>query len=70
MATEDGRYLMQYRDPEEHVSMRDTWGAFGGWIEEGESAKAALMRELLEELAFTPETVQWFHRCTQPQFHR
>lgn len=47
----DGCYLMQLRDPLEHIFFPGHWGLFGGAIEEGESDIDALRRELLEELA-------------------
>jgi len=35
-------------------------GLFGGTIEEGEEASAALLRELVEELEFSPRQVSYF----------
>ena len=50
--TADGRYLMQLRDDVSHVSMRNHWGLFGGIVEKGERPERALVRELMEELAY------------------
>lgn len=51
----DGRYLMQHRDAKDTIFYPDHWGCFGGAIEPGESAEAALRRELQEELELTLE---------------
>lgn len=50
--TADGRYLMQLRDDAPHVSMKNHWGLFGGIVEQGERPERALVRELIEELAY------------------
>jgi len=47
----EGRYLMQLRDPLDHIFFPGHWGLFGGAIEKGESDLEALHRELFEELA-------------------
>ncbi|NQV44704.1 MAG: NUDIX domain-containing protein [Rhodospirillales bacterium] len=60
LITNEGRYLMQHRDPHMHVSMRDMWSAFGGWIEAGETAKEAIIRELQEEIGLITSQVEWF----------
>lgn len=57
--TDDGHYLMQLRDGAPEIFMPRCWGLFGGRIEAGESAEAALLRELNEELDFVP-------RCCSP----
>lgn len=56
----DGRYLMQHRDPFPHLRVPDHWGLFGGRIEDGETPRQALFRELAEELEFTPRRADWF----------
>lgn len=58
----DGRYLLQHRDPLPGIFFPGWWGLFGGALEPGESAAAALRRELQEELQFDPETILPF--CT------
>lgn len=60
----EGRYLMQLRDPLEHIFFPGHWGLFGGAIEEGESDIEALRRELREELALevAAENFSYFTR--------
>lgn len=41
-----GRIALQLRD-----DLPDTWGLFGGWIEENETPESAAIRELAEELS-------------------
>jgi 8-oxo-dGTP pyrophosphatase MutT (NUDIX family) len=60
MATPDGRYLMQLRDDKPDIIVPDHWGLFGGTIEPGESAEAALRRELVEELEYAARAVTFF----------
>lgn len=59
MVTPDGRYLMQLRD-HRPARVPDHWCLFGGRVESGETPRAALLRELVEELEFTPRAVRWF----------
>jgi 8-oxo-dGTP pyrophosphatase MutT (NUDIX family) len=47
---EDGRYLLQLRDDKPQIWYPGHWGLFGGAIDPGEDAMAALRRELMEEL--------------------
>jgi 8-oxo-dGTP pyrophosphatase MutT (NUDIX family) len=58
LPTPDGRYLMQLRDPKPEIFLPDHWGLFGGSVDPGESAEAALRRELAEELRFTARDVE------------
>ncbi len=50
LGTPDGRYLMQWRDDDPQIYFPDSFGLFGGALEEGEGPEAGLRRELLEEL--------------------
>jgi 8-oxo-dGTP pyrophosphatase MutT (NUDIX family) len=52
LVLEDGRYVMQLRDDIPGIFYPGHWGCFGGAIDPGESAVAALKRELMEELEF------------------
>src|SRR6185503_11701843 len=57
---EDGRYFMQRRDAKPGIWYPDYWGCFGGAVEPGEDAKAALTRELTEEIAWAPQGMDYF----------
>jgi len=46
--------LMQHRREDRDV-LPGYWGFFGGKIEEGESKEEALLREIREELQYTPQ---------------
>lgn len=52
LVLEDGRYILQLRDPLPHIWFPDHWGLFGGVIEDAETLEEALVRELCEELGF------------------
>lgn len=47
---DDGRYLMQLRSQKAGIFYPGHWGLFGGAIDAGEDADAALVRELREEV--------------------
>jgi 8-oxo-dGTP pyrophosphatase MutT (NUDIX family) len=61
---EDGRYLLQHRDPIAEIFFPDHWGMFGGGIEPGETDEQGLRRELLEEITLdVPESaLRYFTR--------
>jgi 8-oxo-dGTP pyrophosphatase MutT (NUDIX family) len=60
LATPDGRYLMQLRDPKPWIFLPDHWACFGGAVDAGEDAEAAMRRELREELDFAARRVEPF----------
>ena len=64
LATPDGRYLMQLRDPKPTILLPDHWALFGGSVEPGESAADAIRRELREELRFEAREVAAFTELT------
>jgi 8-oxo-dGTP diphosphatase len=45
-----GRYVMQLRDNKPGIAAPGVWALFGGRVEYGEEPKAALIREVQEEL--------------------
>ena len=47
-------YLLQHRDAKPEIFFPDYWGCFGGGIDGDESDPTALLRELSEELGFSP----------------
>lgn len=60
----DGRYLMQLRDDNPAIFIPGHWASFGGGIDPGEDAEAAMRRELAEELEFRPRQVTFFTEMT------
>ncbi|MBL6935492.1 MAG: NUDIX domain-containing protein [Alphaproteobacteria bacterium] len=60
LLSEEGKYLFQQRDATPGIWYPNMLGLFGGKIEEGEEAGAALRRELAEELKFSPRDLTYF----------
>lgn len=60
----EGRYLLQRRDDIPGIWFPGHWGFFGGTVEPGESAMAATVRELEEEIgiAIAPSRFAQFMR--------
>lgn len=56
------RFLMQLRDNVPGIMYPGYWGFFGGHIDPGETPEAAVKRELLEEISYSPPIVSEF-RC-------
>lgn len=48
------QYLLQLRDPIPTIVYPGQWGLFGGHIEPNETPEAAIWRELVEEIGYTP----------------
>ena len=66
---QDGRFLMQLRDDIPTIVHPGIWGFFGGHIEPGEDATAGLLRELDEEIGYSPEQVALFRQQTEARTH-
>ena len=56
---QDGKFLCQLRDDIPHIRYPGCWALFGGHLEPGETAEAAVLRELSEEIAWVPTTVSF-----------
>lgn len=63
----DGRMLFQLRDDIAGIVMPGRWGFFGGHIEPGEDADTAIVREVEEELSFTPRNVRRLTEIVYPR---
>lgn len=59
---QDGKFLMQLRDDLPTILFPGHWGFFGGHIEPGEDANTGVIRELYEEIRYTPQTITLFER--------
>lgn len=69
LVDERGRYLMQRRDDRPDILNPGALGLFGGGIEEGESAEAAIRRELEEEIGLVPADLAPFRMLRLPLRH-
>lgn len=56
----DGGFLLQLRDNDPKIRGPWQWGLFGGHIEPGEEPHAAVLRELVEELAYRAPSAEEF----------
>ncbi len=61
---DDGRYLMQLRSQKPSIFYPGHWGLFGGAVDPGETADAALSRELREELGVEGLNASYFTEFT------
>lgn len=61
---DDGRYLMQLRSQKPGIFYPGHWGLFGGAVDAGETADAALSRELREELGVDLPVPRYFTEFT------
>ncbi len=57
---QDGKFLMQLRDDLPNILYPGHWALFGGHLEPDESSDAAIRRELLEEIGYTPPALAPF----------
>ena len=62
MLHREGRWLLQLRDDVDTIIYPGHWGLFGGHLEAGETPMEAVMRELNEEICWTPQSPprHWF----------
>jgi len=66
LVTPDERYLVQLRDDKPGIFFPGFWGGFGGAVEAGETTEQAVIRELQEELMFTPHDPVRFAELALP----
>jgi len=57
---QDSKFLCQLRDDVPNIRYPGHWALFGGHLEPGETAEAAVLRELVEEIGWAPATVSLF----------
>ena len=60
-------YLLQLRDFKDSIIYPGYWGSFGGSVEEGESPRVALGRELIEEIGCSPGAFKFFREAYKDQ---
>lgn len=56
------KFLLQLRDTNPAISYPNTWSLFGGEVDEGEDFDEALIRELEEELSWSPDEVVFLNK--------
>ena len=61
------RFLMQLRDDIPGIAFPGSWGLFGGHLEPGEAPDTALIRELQEEISFSPQHFWQFNCYKYPE---
>ena len=73
MLHREGRWLMQLRDEIPNIVAHGCWGLFGGHLDPGETPEQALRRELMEEISWQPNELEFsmvhhIHRRTAHVF--
>lgn len=66
----DDKFLFQLRDDIPNIVYPAHWGFFGGHLDPGETPHEAVMRELQEEIAYTPPTISDFGCYSDPRVER
>lgn len=64
------QFLMQLRDDIPGIFWPGHWAFFGGHLDPGETPEAAMIRELQEEIAYSPPQVKLFERYEDVQVIR
>jgi 8-oxo-dGTP diphosphatase len=59
---QQGNFLMQLRDDDPNIFYPGHWGFFGGHLEPGETSDVGVRRELLEEIGYSPVTLNLYDR--------
>jgi 8-oxo-dGTP diphosphatase len=60
MNDQGGKFLLQLRDQKPNIVYPGHWGAFGGEINSDETPEAGGIRELREEIGFSPSGLNFF----------
>ncbi len=55
-------FFLQLRDNKDSILYSNCWAFFGGRLELDEEPESGLIREIIEELSFSPEGPKEFHR--------
>jgi 8-oxo-dGTP diphosphatase len=66
----DDKFLFQLRDDLPNIVYPAHWGFFGGHLDPGETPHEAVMRELQEEIAYTPPIMSDFGCYSDPRVER
>ncbi|MCT0225032.1 NUDIX hydrolase [Synechococcus sp. CS-1328] len=71
MLQQKGRWLMQLRDEIPGIVAPGCWGLFGGHLDPGETPEQAMRRELLEEISWQPQVLDYAmeHRIQRRTAH-
>ncbi len=67
----NGKILLHHRDDFDWIPYTNTWGYFGGAVEEGETPEQAMIREIKEEIDFEVSSYQHFvsHKIPECMTH-
>ena len=64
---QNGKFLLQLRDNIPTIVYPGYWAFFGGHIEENETPKVAVKRELEEEIGYAPPVISRFDTFPTPE---
>jgi 8-oxo-dGTP pyrophosphatase MutT (NUDIX family) len=66
----DNKFLFQLRDDIPNIVYPAHWGFFGGHLDPGETPDEAVIRELQEEIKYSPPTISEFGCYSDPKVER
>lgn len=72
LENDKGEILLYLRDNKSNIPFPHHWDLFGGYIEEGETAEEALIREVKEELNYNLKEYKFFkkYECLEGDVHQ